>query len=113
VEQKAFYPIREASRLTQVPAHTLRYWERRLGLLAPTRIAGGQRRYTQTDLDTIFRIRELLTKQRFTLEGARKALLQTRRAPGADRNLPEAARAAVRAIREELEKVLADLERLT
>ena len=45
--------IQEASSLTVLSAHTLRYYER-VGLLEPvTRNAGGHRRYIQADLEKI------------------------------------------------------------
>ena len=42
------YPMREASRLAQVPAHVLRYWEL-CRLLDPIRTSRGHRRYRQAD----------------------------------------------------------------
>jgi MerR family transcriptional regulator, light-induced transcriptional regulator len=35
---------------TGVPAHTLRKWEQRYGVLQPVRTSGGQRRYTEVDV---------------------------------------------------------------
>ncbi len=35
---------------TGVPAHTLRKWEQRYGVLSPVRTSGGQRRYTEVDV---------------------------------------------------------------
>jgi len=49
-------PIREVSRITGVNAITLRAWERRYGLIAPTRTEGGHRLYSEDDVDTIRRI---------------------------------------------------------
>ena len=69
----------EASRIAQVPAHTLRYWEAGSGLLRPARRASGHRRYTREDMETIFTLKELLLERRMTLAGARKAMVQGRR----------------------------------
>lgn len=46
-------PIREVSRLTGVNPVTLRAWERRYGLITPTRTEGGHRLYSFTDVETV------------------------------------------------------------
>lgn len=46
-------PIREVSRLTGVNSVTLRAWERRHGLITPTRTDGGHRLYTHADVATV------------------------------------------------------------
>ena len=54
------YPIRTISELTGVPTTTLRAWERRYGLLKPTRTPKGHRLYSVKDIDLIKKIVELL-----------------------------------------------------
>ncbi|RCL22414.1 helix-turn-helix-type transcriptional regulator [Pseudomonas sp. AFG_SD02_1510_Pfu_092] len=54
--QQDLFPIREVSRLTGVNAVTLRAWERRHGLIQPTRTDSGHRLYSQADIDDIRRI---------------------------------------------------------
>lgn len=56
VEHHQLFPIREVSRLTGVNAVTLRAWERRYGLILPTRTESGHRLYSQADIDEIRRI---------------------------------------------------------
>jgi len=56
LEQQELFPIREVSRLTGVNAVTLRAWERRYGLIQPTRTHSGHRLYSQGDIDDIRRI---------------------------------------------------------
>jgi len=51
--QDELFPISEVSRITGVNPITLRAWERRYGLIAPTRTEGGHRLYSQADIDTI------------------------------------------------------------
>lgn len=46
-------PIREVARLTGVNPVTLRAWERRYGLITPTRTEGGHRLYTPADVLTV------------------------------------------------------------
>ncbi len=56
------YPIRTVSNLTGVNSITLRAWERRYGLIKPVRTPKGHRLYTQTDIDLIQQVLELLDK---------------------------------------------------
>ena len=56
LEPQDLFPIREVSRLTGVNAVTLRAWERRYGLIQPTRTDSGHRLYSQADIDDIRRI---------------------------------------------------------
>jgi DICT domain-containing protein len=45
--------IGELSRLTSVPEATLRMWERRHGVPAPSRLPGGHRRYARGDVELV------------------------------------------------------------
>src|ERR1700693_5882218 len=74
-----FFTMREAARLASVPAHTLRYWETRSGALRPSRLAGGHRRYTRTDLELILEIKDLVHRRKMTVAGARRAMIERRR----------------------------------
>lgn len=56
LQHQDLFPIREVSRLTGVNAVTLRAWERRYGLIQPTRTDSGHRLYSQADIDDIRRI---------------------------------------------------------
>ncbi|MDE1165006.1 MAG: MerR family transcriptional regulator [Pseudomonas sp.] len=47
------FPIREVSRLTGINPVTLRAWERRYGLVQPTRTESGHRLYSQADIDEV------------------------------------------------------------
>ncbi len=50
------FPIREVSRLTGVNPVTLRAWERRYGLIQPTRTESGHRLYSKVDIQTVHRV---------------------------------------------------------
>ncbi|MBV8983301.1 MAG: PAS domain S-box protein [Acidimicrobiia bacterium] len=52
--------IGELARRTGVQAGTLRAWERRFGLLQPTRTKGGQRHYSEADVARIATVRRLV-----------------------------------------------------
>ena len=55
-EQQGLYPIREVARLTGINPVTLRAWERRYGLIQPTRTISGHRLYSVTDIETVRRV---------------------------------------------------------
>ncbi|MGV8888165.1 MAG: MerR family transcriptional regulator [Pseudomonas sp.] len=57
LEQEELFPIREVARLTGVNPVTLRAWERRYGLIQPSRTKSGHRLYSMTDID---RVRSIL-----------------------------------------------------
>lgn len=111
-----FFTMREASRLAQVPPHTLRYWENRFGDLKPSRKTGGHRRYSRADLELVLEIKDLLHRRKMTLAGARRALIDRRRgksaldaplsapapADGASAKLLREARKELKAIIEEM-----------
>ncbi|MCT8163817.1 MULTISPECIES: MerR family transcriptional regulator [unclassified Pseudomonas] len=56
LERQDLFPIREVARLTGVNPVTLRAWERRYGLIQPTRTDSGHRLYSQADIEDIRRI---------------------------------------------------------
>jgi DNA-binding transcriptional MerR regulator len=53
LKQEELFPIREVSRLTGVNPVTLRAWERRYGLIQPTRTESGHRLYSQANIEAI------------------------------------------------------------
>jgi len=72
--KKLYYSIGEVAERTGLEAHVLRYWETEFPQLAPKKNRAGNRVYTDADLELVERIRHLLREERYTLEGARKAL---------------------------------------
>jgi len=52
-EREELFPIREVSRLTGVNPVTLRAWERRYGLIQPTRTESGHRLYSMTEIERV------------------------------------------------------------
>lgn len=53
MQQEELFPIREVSRLTGVNPVTLRAWERRYGLIKPTRTDSGHRLYSFADIEAV------------------------------------------------------------
>lgn len=109
---KAFFSMGEACRIVSLPAHTLRYWEARVGSPKPARRSSGHRRYSRSDLEAALRVKELIQRRRMTLAGARKALLGARRQSApveAGKDLPGETRKVLREVRQELKELLRDL----
>lgn len=74
-QEERLYSIKEASELTDVPSHTLRFWERKIpGFLKPVRTKGGQRRYTEECLEKIRKLDYYVNHKRMTLVGARRMI---------------------------------------
>jgi DNA-binding transcriptional MerR regulator len=94
--RKLYYSIGEVSRLTGLEQHVLRYWETEFPELRPQKNRAGRRIYTEADVDFIQRIRHLLREEKYTIEGARKALAQEELAP----NHKDAFRKELLALRE-------------
>jgi DNA-binding transcriptional MerR regulator len=113
--EKDFFSMGEACRIAQIPDYTLRYWEEQFGALRPSRRAGGHRKYTKADLETIFTIKDLLHRKKMTVEGARRAL--TRRARGEQSgDAPEVAGDSsalklLREVKKEIKDLVAELAR--
>ncbi len=91
------YKIGDVCKLADVQPYVLRYWETEFPALAPDKTGGGQRTYTQLDVDVILRIKELLYAEGFTIAGAKKKLeaeLKDGGEPGPKPPQPAAASAA-------------------
>ena len=65
------YPIRTISEMTGVPTTTLRAWERRYGLLKPSRTPKGHRLYSAQDIELIREIVKLLKSNHTISEAIR------------------------------------------
>jgi DNA-binding transcriptional MerR regulator len=78
--EKLYYSIGEVSRLAELPASVLRFWESEFDYLRPPKNRAGRRIYRQADIDRILRLKKLLYEERFTIEGARKFLKEEKRA---------------------------------
>jgi DNA-binding transcriptional MerR regulator len=68
------FKIGEVCRLADLAPYVLRYWETEFQPLAPNKSGGGQRLYSQREVDVILRIKQLLYTEGFTIAGARKKL---------------------------------------
>lgn len=107
MSEQAQLRIGELARRTGVATGLLRAWERRYGLLAPTRTAAGYRLYSDGDVRRIRRMRELLGTGLSAAEAAREALAEPA-VPAAPGDVaPESASAALRQAIERLDDAAA------
>jgi MerR family transcriptional regulator, light-induced transcriptional regulator len=98
--------IGELARRTGVATELLRAWERRYGLLSPTRTDSGYRLYSAHDVERVRRMRELLGSGLSAAEAARQALAEPAPARG-DEIVPAAAGAELRPALERLDDAAA------
>jgi DNA-binding transcriptional MerR regulator len=118
--QKLFYKIGEVCEMVGVEPYTLRYWEKEFPFLAPQKNSAGQRIYSSDDLRLVERIKTLLYREGYTIEGARRQIEREERPGGAERFADEAAalreenrrlKAAVDSLRRELRALATELRR--
>ena len=72
--KKLYYSISEVSEITRLKKYVLRYWETEFTQLKPPKNRAGNRTYRKKDIDVVHKIKELLYKNKFTIEGARKQM---------------------------------------
>ena len=77
MSDQANLSIGDVSKITGLPAYTIRYWEKEfLVFLRPDRTSGLQRRYSERDIEIIEEIRHLLKVEGFSIAGAKRQLSQ-------------------------------------
>ncbi len=67
--EKKYFNISEVCEKASISQHTLRYWEKKTGLIRPIRLAAGHRRYTLNDLENIKKIKDLIYLKGYSLKG--------------------------------------------
>lgn len=72
--KKLYYSIGEASKITGVKSHVLRYWETLFPELKPTKNNAGKRLYTEKDIEVILRLKDLIRDKKYSTAGAKKEI---------------------------------------
>lgn len=67
---KRYYKIREVAELLNIPASTLRFWEKQFTIISPKRNNHGTRFYTPKDIETIRMIHFLVKEKGLKLDAA-------------------------------------------
>lgn len=99
--EKLYFRIGEVARIVGVKPYVLRYWETEFSILKPDKSPSKHRLYRRRDVETLLRIKELLHRKRFTIEGARK-VLKLGKQPDTSRGLPSDELRKLREIRDQL-----------
>ena len=74
-QNEYFVPINEVAKRLDVPAYTLRYWEKQFaGAIRPTTGSGGRRYYRQDTIEKLETIKSLLYDKGMTITGVKKIL---------------------------------------
>lgn len=108
IPDKLYYTIGEVAKYYDLKPYILHYWEKEFPQLSPSKRRGNRRHYQKKDLVLIAKIRTLLYEQGYTLEGARRKLLEKKQ-PKATAPLPkEHIKQAVN----QLESLLIDIDLL-
>ena len=73
-QEKKYFSISEVSKLCNIKAHTLRFWEKEFDDLSPATRKGSRRYYQEHDMKLIKQIHHLLNEEGMTITGAKKSL---------------------------------------
>jgi len=79
--KKLYYSISEVSKITDMEQYVLRYWESEFEQLNPQKNRAGNRIYTNKDIQIILHIKSLLREKKYTIEGAKKILVDIKSEP--------------------------------
>ena len=79
IPKKMSFTIGEVAEILNVKTHVLRYWEIEFESLHPRKMPSGRRLYFKKDVEIALLIKKLLYRDRFSLKGARKALVDLKR----------------------------------
>lgn len=71
---KKYYKIGEVAEILNIPASTLRFWEKQFTIIKPKRNAGNTRFYTPEDVETIRMIYFLVKEKGLKLEAAQQQI---------------------------------------
>jgi DNA-binding transcriptional MerR regulator len=72
--EKLYYTIGEVSRMFQVNASLIRFWEKEFSIIHPQKNSKGNRVFTSKDIDNFRLIYNLVKEKGYTIQGARDYL---------------------------------------
>lgn len=71
---KKYYKISEVAELLNIPASTLRFWEKSFTVIKPKRNAHGTRFYTMADIEKISMVHYLVKERGLKLDAAQEQI---------------------------------------
>lgn len=117
IPDKLYFRIGEVSRLCDLPAYVLRFWESEFPQLKPHKGGTGQRLYRRRDVEAVLHIKSLLYDEGYTISGARQVIKseQRQKAPELALDIEETGPAGstkqLRKLQKEMRELLAVLSR--
>jgi DNA-binding transcriptional MerR regulator len=117
IPDKLYFKIGEVAQIVGVKPYVLRYWETEFPEIAPGKSKTKQRLYKRKELELVLKIRDLLYKEKFTIEGARQYLKdpqrRTKDKPKAQQiTLPLSSKGPSKELLKALKKKLLELEKI-
>ena len=106
IPNKRYFTIGEASKICDVKAHVLRYWESEFKELEPIKRKGNRRYYQQKDIILVLQIKDLLQNRGFTIDGAKNMIMNKEVSDDSSAN-----KHFVGQIRKDLESILSILKK--
>lgn len=73
-QEKMWFSIGETAEALNIPASTLRFWEKEFDMLKPRKNKKGDRFYSKNDLSILRTIQYLTKVKGYTLQGAKTAI---------------------------------------
>lgn len=118
IPDKLYFRIGEVSRLCDIPAYVLRFWESEFPQLKPHKGGTGQRLYRRRDVEAVLHIKSLLYDEGYTISGARQVIKteQRQKAPQLSLGIEVGASSSTKApslrkLQKEMRDLLAHLSR--
>lgn len=74
IPDRLAFKIGDVADIVDVKQYILRYWETEFEVLKPKKSRQNQRMYSRKDIENILLIKKLLYRDKFSIEGARRAL---------------------------------------
>ena len=71
-EISSYYTISNVSKKLKIPAHVLRFWEKKFNFIKPKKNPTGRRYYSNQDIVNLEIIKDLLHNKGYTIAGAIK-----------------------------------------
>jgi len=77
---KKFYTLKQVSKITNIPIHTLKFWKKEFKMQLKQN-STGRKIFSQGDIDCILLVKHLRQKEKLTLIGIKKRILEMKRKP--------------------------------
>ncbi len=77
--ERLYYRIGDVSKISGVKPHVLRYWETEFSFISPEKSVSGQRVYRRKHIQAVLLIKNLLYRDRYSIEGARNRMREMKK----------------------------------